>query len=162
MARLECSCPLTKQIESGISQLERSSTMKSTPMKKTLAILALGSLGLVASGAQADWNHDDHGLDGRAIQQSNMFINQINARQQQQMERIQSGRHTGSLTRSEFHNLIEEQREIRIMQQRFRADGVIDAREFQRLDRALDTASRHIRAERNDPRARVAYHSRFN
>jgi len=135
--------------------------MNSTLMKKSLAILALGSLGLMASGAQADWNRDGHGHRDRAIQQSNMFIQQINARQQQQMERIQAGRHTGSLTRSEFHNLMHEQREIYAMEQHFRADGFVDPREFQHLDRALDIASQNIRAEKHDRQARVAYNPWF-
>jgi len=136
--------------------------MKSTLMNKTFAVLALGSLGLMASGAQADWNHEGYGHGGRSIQQSNMYIQQIEARQQQQMKRIHSGRHTGSLTRFEFHDLMHEQREIRAMEQYFRADGFIDAREFQRLDRALDIASQNIRAERHDRQARVAYNPGFN
>jgi uncharacterized membrane protein YebE (DUF533 family) len=162
MAPLECSCPLTKQIESGISQQKRSITMKSTLMKKSLAVLALGSLGLMASGAQADWNRDGQSHGGRAIQQSNMFVQQINIRQQRQMERIQAGRHSGSLARSEFHNLMHEQREIRAMEQYFRADGFIDPREFQHLDRALDIASQNIQAEKHDHQARVAYNPWFN
>lgn len=134
--------------------------MKSTLMKKSLAALAL--LGLMASGAQADWNRDGLGHHSHAIQQSNMFIQQINARQQQQMERIQAGRHTGNLTRSEFHELMHEQREIRAMEQYFRADGFIDRREFKHLDRALDIASQNIRAEKHDRQARATYNRWFN
>jgi hypothetical protein len=136
--------------------------MQSTMMKKSLAVLALGSLGLMTSGAQADWNHDGHDHGSRAIQQSNMFVQQINARQRQQMDRIQAGRRTGSLTRSEFDKLLHEQREIRAMEQHFRADGLIDPREFKRLDRALNIASQNIRAEKHDRQARVAYNPWFN
>jgi uncharacterized membrane protein YebE (DUF533 family) len=157
MARLECSCPLTKQIESGTSQLNRSNTMKSNLMKKTLGILVLGSLGLMATGAQADWNRDSHAQGGHATQQGNLFGQQVNARQQQQVERIQDGMRAGSLTRFEFNNLMHEQGEIRALEQRFRADGFIDAREFQRLDRALDVANQNIRAEKHDHQARYAY-----
>lgn len=35
--------------------------MNSTLMKKALGVLALGSLGLMASGAQADWKPLGHG-----------------------------------------------------------------------------------------------------
>jgi hypothetical protein len=151
-----------QHIERGIPQLNWSNTMKSTPKKKSLAILALGSLGMMASAAQADWNRDDHRYGDRAIQQSRYFAQQINARQQQQMDRIQAGLRTGSLTRSEYHNVMREQHEIRAMEQHFRADGFIDPREFQRLDRALDVASQNIRAEKHDSQARVAYNPRFN
>lgn len=138
--------------------------MKSSLMKKSLAVLALGSLGLMASSAQADWNRDSTGHGGRAIRQSSRYIQQINARQHQQMERIQAGWHAGSLSRPELHNLMHEQREIRAMEQHFRADGFIDVREFLRLDRALDAASQNIRAEEHDRQARSAYkaYARFD
>jgi len=136
--------------------------MKGNLMNNTLGILALGSLGLMATGAQADWNRDGYGQGGYASQQSNMFSQQVNARQEIQMERIQAGMRAGSLTRFEFNDLMHEQREIRAMEQHFRADGFIDAREFQRLDRALDVASQNIRAEKHDRQERYAYNPRFN
>lgn len=138
--------------------------MKSTSMKKTLGILALGSLGLWASGAQADWNRDGHGhghaqgQGGYAAQQSNMFSQQVNARQEKQMKRIHAGMRAGTLTRFEFHNLMQEQNGIRAMEHHFHADGLIDAREFQRLDRALDVASANIRDEKHDRQNRYAYY----
>ena len=122
--------------------------MKSNLMKKTLGVLALGSLGLMATGAQAGWDRHDHG--GNAYQQ-------ISARQDRQMERIQAGMRAGSLTRPEFRNLMQEQDEIRAMERHFQADGMIDAREFQRLDRALDIADRNIKAEKHDRQTRHAY-----
>jgi uncharacterized membrane protein YebE (DUF533 family) len=131
--------------------------MNSNQMKQTLGILVLGSLGLMATGAQADWNRDGYGQGGHATQQSNLFSQQVNARQQKQEERIQAGMRAGSLTRSEFNDLMREQREIRAMEQRFRADGFIDAREFQRLDHALDVASQNIQAEKQDRQQRYAY-----
>lgn len=156
--------------------------MKSNLMKKTLAVFVLASLGLVATGAQADgghdsyvyghnqvlgWNggHDGYSNPGRlAFQQSQMFSQQINARQDRQMERIQAGMHSGVLTRGEFRELMREQQEVRTMERHFKADGIIDAREFQRLDRALDMASRNIRDEKHDRQARNAYgqHPWFN
>lgn len=141
--------------------------MKSNLMKKTLGVLALGALGLMATGAQADWDRGGygHGQSGHVYQQSRMFSQQIDARQDRQMERIQAGEREGNLRRAEFRELMREQREIRAMEHYFRADGVIDAREFKRLDHALDIASRNIQAEKQDDRqARNAYdpNRRFN
>ena len=127
--------------------------MKSTLMKQALGLLAASSLALAATGAQADWGHGER---GHAYQQSRMFSQQVNARQARQMERIQAGMRTGALTRGEFRELMHEQHAIRAMERHFRADGIIDAREFRRLDRALDVASRNIRAEKHDRQARYA------
>ena len=138
--------------------------MKSNLMKKTFGVLALGALGLMATGAQAGWDRGhDHG--GHAYQQSRMFSQQIDARQDRQMERIQTGKREGNLRRAEFRDLMYEQREIRAMERYFSADGVIDAREFKRLDHALDIASRNIRTDKQDDRQpRNAYepNRRFN
>lgn len=133
--------------------------MKILPLKKTLTVLVLGSLSLVTAGAQANWEHD--GRDGNtydrhAYQQSRMFSQQINLRQNRQLQRIQAGVHDGRLTRSEFRRLIHGQHDIRAMEHAFRADGMIDAREFRRLDRALDVADRTIRAEKRDRQERYA------
>jgi hypothetical protein len=157
--------------------------MKTNLMKTTLVVLALASLGLVATSAQADGGRADYGhnqIQGRdgshgafnnhahqgrlAYQQSQVFSQQINVRQNRQMERIQAGMRSGALTRGEFRELMHEQREIRAMEQHFRANGFIDAREFRRLDRALDLASRNIMEEKHDRQARNTYghNPRFN
>lgn len=129
--------------------------MKGTLMNKTLGMLLLGGLGLAAGGAQANWEHDDYGHD--AYRQSRMFGQQIDARQERQMARIRTGMHEGRLTRFELRELMHEQHEIRAMERHFRADGILDAHEFRRLERALDTASRNIRTDRHDRRERYAY-----
>jgi uncharacterized membrane protein YebE (DUF533 family) len=134
--------------------------MKSTLMKKALGTLALSALALAASGAQADWGRGDRGYSdngGHAYQQSRMFGQQVNARQDRQMERIQAGMRSGALTQGEFRDLMREQHKIRAMEQHFRADGLIDAREFRRLQHALDIASHNIRDEKHDRQARSAY-----
>lgn len=128
--------------------------MRSNLMKTSLGVLALG---LTATGAQAGWDRDGYGPSSYAYRQTAVYSQQINARQQRQMERIHAGMHEGRLTRAEFHELRDEQREIRAMERHFRADGIIDAREFKRIDRALDVASRNIRAEKHDHQARHAY-----
>lgn len=126
--------------------------MKTTPMKKIVGLLMLGSLGLMATHAQADWDRDGH-----TPRQSRLFIHQIDARQAQQRDRIHAGLHDGSLSRHEFRDLMHEQHRIQAMKRHFLADGVIDAREFRRLDRALDRASRDIRIERHDRPGRPAF-----
>ncbi|MBN8759993.1 MAG: hypothetical protein BGO61_06890 [Thiobacillus sp. 65-69] len=120
--------------------------MNSTLFKKTLSILAFGMLGLTAASAQAAWGNGPSAQRG--------FSQDINQRQAQQMERIQAGLRNGALTRNEYRTLMQEQAAIRDMERRFRADGRIDAREYQRLDHALDVASRNIRHERHDRQAR--------
>lgn len=156
--------------------------MKSNLMKKTFAALAFGTLSLMATGAQADgyrsYGHNPvqvrnggHEInsgrahqDRRAFQQSARFRQQINARQDRQMGRIKAGMRSGALTRGEFRGLMHEQHEIRTMERHFKTDGLIDAREFQRLDRALNVASHNILDEKHDRQARNAYgHTpRFN
>jgi uncharacterized membrane protein YebE (DUF533 family) len=135
--------------------------MKSTLLKNTLGLLALG---LIATGAQASWDRGGPSHNGRAYQQSQVHSQQGDARQDKQMMRIKSGRRDGRLTRAEYRTLMREQNDIRAMERRFRADGVINAREFKRLDHALDVASRNIQAEKHDRQARNVYrpYSRFN
>lgn len=132
--------------------------MKSTRMKTTLGVLALSTLGLIATSAQANWERGGYGrAQKQAYQQSQTYSQQINVRQDRQMERIRAGARKGSLTRAEFRELMREQQKIRAMEQHFRADGLIDGREFQRLDRALDIADLKIKAEKHDRPPRHAY-----
>jgi hypothetical protein len=127
--------------------------MKNPLMKTTLGILVMG---LMATGAQAGWTRDGHGQQ-QANQQSKAYSQQVHARQDRQLERIQTGLRSGQITRGEFRELMHEQHTIRTMERHFRADGGIDAREFRRLELALDRASRNIRTERHDHQARHAY-----
>lgn len=168
--------------------------MKSQLIKKTLVAIVLGSLGVIATGAQASdyrdshengrgasavvqfeygtqrgysnnreprFNHDRHAHGGYDYQQSQRFSQQINERQHRQMDHIQAGKRSGSLTRYEFRELMREQHQIRAMEQHFLSDGFIDAREFQHLDRALDMASHNIRDEKHDRQARYAYDHQY-
>ena len=127
--------------------------MKNSLMKTTLGILAVG---LMATGAQAGWGHEGYGHE-QAYLQTEAYGQQINARQERQMERIHAGMRRGQLTRAEFRELMEEQHAIRAMERHFRADGWIGAREFRRLERALDLADFNIRAEKHDDQARQVY-----
>ncbi len=144
--------------------------MKSLPIKTTLLALTLGSLGMLSTAAQAaDNNRFGYGHDARSNNvayshpnhrgqpdrfQSKQFKQQINARQHRQMDRIQAGKQSGSLTRHGFRELTHEQRHIRAMERQFLADGFMGPREFRQMDRALDRANRNIRAEKRDYQAR--------
>ena len=134
--------------------------MKSNLMKKTFGILALSIMGLAATGAQAAWDRGGQGHK-QAYQQTKAYSQQINARQDRQMQRIRAAKREGNLTHRGFRALMQEQHDIRAMEQRFRADGVIDAREFKRIDRALDSAHRNIQAT-NHARHASRQKSRFN
>jgi ribosomal protein L19E len=132
--------------------------MKSTLIKQTLGLLALG---LAATGAHASWDRHDQAYARHATQQSRFFAQQIDTRQDRQMDRIEAGMRQGRLTRAEYRKLMHEQREIRAMERHFRADGMIDAREFRRLDNALDVANSNIRDEKHDRQARNGYDTRY-
>jgi len=149
-----------KVVTGDIDQPNRSHIMKTTLITTRLGMLMLGGLSLVATAAQADWDRYGHPQVRHACQQSQAYSQQINARQMRQMDRIEAGKHNGSLTRHEVRDLMREQHEIQAMEHHFRADGIIDAREFQRLDHAFDQADRNIRAERHDRQARYAYNTR--
>jgi hypothetical protein len=131
--------------------------MKSTLIKAGLGMLALG---LVTAHAQAGWEHDGQNLK-HAYLQSQTYARHVDARQKQQMKRIQHGRQSGFLTRVEFRELMQAQRKIQTMEQRFRADGLIDTREFRHLDRALDRASHTIKVKSHGHQARHAYGSGY-
>lgn len=130
--------------------------MKSNLLNKTFGVLALGIMGLTATGAQAAWDQDSQ-RHKQVYQQNRAYSQQVNARQDRQVQRIRAGKRAGQLSRFEFRELMQQQRNIRAMEQHFRADGRIDAREFKRLDRALDVADRRIRTEKHDRQARHAY-----
>lgn len=127
--------------------------MNSTTFKKSLSILALGVLGLAASGVHADWGRGEaygYGHRDEPRFAAPDFAAQVNARQARQMERIRAGFESGRLTRQEFRMLMREQRDIRNMEEHFLADNRIDPREFAQLDRALDVAGQNIREEKHD------------
>ena len=145
--------------------------MKKHFIPQTLLALAVGAFGLMSSVAQAHdayddrpvparyhgdrYDHDhDRGYGRDAARQSHQFVREIEARQDRQMARIQDGKRSGELTRHEFRELMDTQREIRAMKTHFLADGILDSREYRRLDRALDRASQSIRAEKHDHQAR--------
>lgn len=113
---------------------------------------------------EPEFQHNHGNRWDHAYQQSQKFSQQVNARQDRQMDRIHAGKRSGSLTRYGFRELMQEQRHIRSMEQNFLEDGILDSREFQRLDLAQDRASSNIRSEKYDQQARNhhGYNSRWN
>jgi uncharacterized membrane protein YebE (DUF533 family) len=115
--------------------------MKISLMQATLGMMALG---MMASAAHANWDRDIH-LRHYTAQQSRFYVQQIDTRQHQLIERIQRAQRQQLLSRAEFRALMHEQHQISAMKRNFQADGIIDAREFRRLDRALELASHTLR-----------------
>lgn len=68
----------------------------------------------------------------------------ISERVDRAQERIEQGVRSGSLTRDEAHSLKRELRRVREDDDRARADGHLDHRERERLDRELDRLERRI------------------
>jgi uncharacterized membrane protein YebE (DUF533 family) len=128
--------------------------MKTSIKKTFLALMAFGALGLGAGAAQAGWYHDRPGPAIHAHKQSQFFLREIHERLDRQISRIDAGARQGSLTGREYRELMREHDDIRAMVRHFRADGFIDPREFQRVERALDVASRNIKFEKHDRQGR--------
>jgi hypothetical protein len=75
----------------------------------------------------------------------------INERQRHQQRRIAQGVRSKEITRGEFARLEREQRQIRQLERRVRADGIVTNVERARVQRQQNQASRHInRAVNND------------
>ena len=75
-------------------------------------------------------------------------------RQVSQAYRIAHGAATGQLTRAERKALKAEQRHIRRVKRRAKADGVVTREEKLRINRKQRRANRHIRRQKNDLQVR--------
>lgn len=78
----------------------------------------------------------------------------VDARQENQKERIQQGVGSGELTRHETKNLIEGQRHVNRVESRVGADGTITGKEKLRLEKAQDRQSRRIYGLKHNARDR--------
>ena len=76
------------------------------------------------------------------------------ARQAIQKERIKDGVQSGELTALETRRLVKEQRRIRRLERRSKADGNVSAAEKLRLEKAQDRANRKIARKKNNNRDR--------
>lgn len=99
-------------------------------MFKTVGLAVLGVV-LTAAGAMAHESRFDR-------------------RQDRQLERIERGRETGSITWTEGLKLRREQRRISALKRHFESDGYISRRERRILRERQDEASGHISKEKHD------------
>jgi hypothetical protein len=74
----------------------------------------------------------------------------VDTRQTAQQTRIAEGRATGELTRNETRTLRMEQRHLRRVERRAKADGDVSIVERRRLAHKQDRASRHIRRAKHN------------
>jgi len=135
--------------------------MKTKMILKTLGLAAVMA---VSSGAFANGWHDDgphFGFPGHnngpAFKQNLELIKNVNDRQDNQLERILDRYYEGRLTQMEFRRLMDEQTDIRKMERSFMADGFLNRFEYQKLDNALDAASKHIFHEAHDSSGKPGY-----
>ena len=130
--------------------------------KKIVQSLGLAAVLGISAGAFAHGNDDySPGFNNGpafnnhpAFQESLRLMNQVNERQDRQMDRILNGFYEKRINPRELRRLMDEQREIRYMERSFLSDGFLTRFEYQRLDAALDTASRSIFQEGHDAQGR--------
>lgn len=110
-------------------------------MKSTITVAMMVALALSAAAAQADAATRDP---------------RVNARQDNQRERIQQGVRSGELTRHEARNVAEDQRDIRQLERAYKSDGELTAAERLDLHHEQNQASREIYREKHDGQDRPA------
>lgn len=104
----------------------------------SLAVLVAGVLG-VAGLSQADAGTRDP---------------RVNARQQNQHQRVKQGVQSGELTRRETGALAHEQRDIRQLERAYKSDGTLTRSERVDLHQEQNQASRHIYNQKHDAQDR--------
>ncbi len=139
--------------------------MKSNKLIRTLGLAVV--LGMSA-GAFAYGNNDHRGgFEGAAFhkhpvfQESLRLMKNVNERQDKQLEHILKGFYERQITPQEFRKLMDEQRDIRSLERKFLADGVLTRFEYQKLDTALNAANRNLQKELNDGRGRPSHGSGY-
>lgn len=78
----------------------------------------------------------------------------VNARQQNQTDRIVQGVASGELTRKEATELVEERRDIKQLERDYKSDGTLTEQERRDLHQQLDQAGEEIREEKHDAQQR--------
>lgn len=99
------------------------------------------------------WNHG-YGVQGHHGGHPLAGLNEIRARQSEQLARIERGIHRGSITRWEYRRLMAEQQDICAMERTFVSDGFLSPPERAELHRRLDMAAHHIFVEAHDAQRR--------
>lgn len=132
-------------------------------MKTTKLIQSLGLAAMMAISAGAFAHERDDNRAGSngpvfnnhpAFQESLRLMKEVNERQDKQHDRILNGFYEKSINPQELRMLMDEQRDIRNLERQFLADGFLTRFEYQRLDAALDRASRNIFLEKHDAERR--------
>lgn len=78
----------------------------------------------------------------------------VNARQQNQTDRIEQGLASGELTRKEAAELVEERRDIKQLERDYQSDGTLTGQERKDLHQQLNQAGEEIREEKHDAQQR--------
>lgn len=104
----------------------------------SLALVVAGVLGVAGLG-QADAGTRDP---------------RVNARQQNQHQRVNQGVRSGELTRREAGALAREQRDIRQLEREYKSDGTLTRSERVDLHQEQNQASRHIYNQKHDAQDR--------
>lgn len=109
-----------------------------TKSRFSMVLMVAGLMG-VASLSHADAGVRDPG---------------VNARQQNQQQRVRQGVRSGELTRRETRALAGEQRDIRQLERAYKSDGKLTRAERVDLHHEQNQASRHIYNQKHDAQDR--------
>src|SRR5687767_9455242 len=74
----------------------------------------------------------------------------VDTRQENQKTRIRQGVKSGELTRKEARQLVNEQKKIRALERKAKADRDVTRKEARKLDRSQDKASKRILKQKQD------------
>ena len=138
--------------------------MKITTTLKTLSLLGLSSMALVAASGHADIGYGNYGavpnpnpwMANQSYHQARFLAalkqrqEQLDQRQDAQMLRILNGMESGKLTSREAVVLLREHLAIANLERRYMADGRLGPNELASLEQRLAEAERHITFEQRD------------
>lgn len=148
--------------------------MKITTSLKTLTMLGLATLSLAATSSHADNGYMYYGpnqnpnpwlgagpnanpwMANQGMNQARLFVamkqrqEQLDQRQDAQMQRILNGMENGRLTLREATALIREHLAIANLERKYMADGRLGPNELVQLEQRLAEADRNIKFESKD------------
>lgn len=94
------------------------------------------------------------GVAGLGQAQADVRDPGVNARQQNQHQRVRQGVRSGELTRRETGALAREQRDVRQLERAYKSDGQLTRAERVDLHHEQNQASRHIYRAKHNEKAR--------
>jgi len=92
--------------------------------------------------------------DGQTRQHLGTRDPAVNARQENQEDRIEQGVASGELTRKEARGLREEQRDVKQLEKAYKSDGKLTTAERKDLHKELNETSEEIREQKHDAQQR--------